>query len=269
MGAQKVVVADLSLSLGLLTAKVDGLSSKLPEASKGSSFNMLCPGCTEPTKLSQGYTCESDHGPYTTGEITRRGKEVEGKLVEVSAAEIAAARDTGVETKVFAISVFAAGPVEATTLPGELSYRLRPHKAANSTERKAYNLFLQMAGDESKALIGEVNIKGTPKMARLTVFRGQLLIQTLIRPSDLAPADELELEDPSEKEAAMGRMLVDGVEEEFNPDTYTNVVRARMEALTAKAVDPDAPVVEIPTASKPEDDLLAVLEASIAAKKAA
>lgn len=271
MGAQRSVVSDLSLTLGLLSFKVDAYSTKIAEAKASGGFKMICMGCETPTKLDQGYSCANGHGPYVTGEITRRARVLDDDtLDEVSAADIAAAKTSETEKKVFAISVFPAEQVDAATLPGDLSYRLKPAKKSNVAERKLYAMFLSLVADTTKALIGEFQVKDGPsKLGRLTIFRGQLCLQSLIRPDDIAPSDDMDgLEQPTEAEANMGRMLVDGVTEEFDPSTYNNIVRARLEAITGIDADPNAPIVEI--APKVEGgDLLAILEASIAAKQVA
>lgn len=285
MATPRAVVSGIQFTIGFVNMPVDLFSTTLTATKKAASFSLICPDCPEPTKPQQYYICEHSHGkdgklvkdggePYQNGDITRRAKEIDKKLIEVTLEEMEAVKETDVEDKTFALSVFDAADVEAATIPDSLSYKVVPAKDASPAVYKMYHLFMGLASDPTKALLGEISVKkGSAKLARLVVFRGQLLVQTLSRPDDLAPADFIETIELSDKEKAQADLLVSSMVEPFDAEVYANKVRARAEALIeAKLNDPDAVIAHAAPAAKAPasmDDLEALLAASIAAKTAA
>jgi len=261
---QRSAGSDFAFSLGLVTLKADLVPAKQTGSDAESQFNTLCNDCPTPTKPNQVYVCPNDatHGPYKMGELTRRGKEVDGTLVEVTAEELAAVKTGDVAEKAFAISIFPADQVDKVTLPGDAVYRIRPRKDASPAEYKTYGLLRELAADPTKALLGEFILKSgsTPKMGRLLVFNGQIVLQTLIRPSDLAPTDSIDDVPLSEKEQALATTLANSLIEDFDPATWTNKVRERAKALlAAKADGNDAAVAAATTVAEPTTTDLADL----------
>ncbi len=264
--SQRSAVSDVSFSLGLLSLRADLVPARLPNTGTATSFSYLCPDCPEPTKPEQKYLCEHGHGPYVAGEIDRRGKKIGDQLIEVTQEEIAAAKDIGVPDKLFEVLVFPAADVEAATVPDSGVYRIRPVKTADPSMFKMYQLFLEAASNKEVALIGEFALKGIPKMGRLSVFDGQLVVSTLVRPSDVADRDIVPVVEPTEKERAMFAKLIASVTEEFDPATFNNTLRERINALLeAKAADPGAVISTVAAAARPssDGDLASLLEAML------
>ncbi len=266
--APRTSASEVTFSLGLLQMKADLYPARV---SAGKSFSMLCRDCETPTKVTQSYNCDQGHGPFVTGDLDRRYKEVDGNIVEVSAEEIKAAKgDTGIPDKSFDITVYDADDVEEYTVSDSGVYRVKPRNGATAAELKVYRMFLEAAANRDIALIAEFLVSKAPKMGRLGVFKGQLVINTLIRPDDIAEVDTIENHEPTEKERALFSALLEASKAQFDPATYANVTKERLAALVAaRAADPDAVVTMASPIERPAaDDLEAALEAMLAAKAA-
>lgn len=277
--------AHAHLSLGLISIPVDLVSTVEAAKKSATQFNMLCPDCNEPTKPEQFYMCENKHGvnglvttgatPYKAGDLTRRGKIVDGRMIEIPADEAKAVKESDDDgDAIFTLSRCPAEQVENATLPADLSYRVRPPKIGGTGDkyRQVYSLFYELASDPTQAIIGEITLRKQARLARLITHRGQLVLQLLVRPDDLAPAEHIDLVDLSDKERAMAQALVESVTSDFDTDQYRNLARERAEALiAAKAADPNAVFAPAPgkTTATTVDDLTALLEASLANAKGA
>lgn len=259
---QRASVSGVTLTLGVANLMVD-LVPVRSSSEKSPRFSMLCPDCEEPVGLDQFYQCKENdkHTGYKVSDCVRRGREVDGKLIEVTQEEIVTAKTGDVpvapgEKPVFEIAVFPASELEAATVPADLCYRVRPDKKVSRKLLALYSLFCELASDQTKALVGEIVLKETSYFARLSMFNGQLFMQTLIWPDDVAPVDEIEDVAASAKERKLAKDLANALLGEFDPAEYRNKARERTQALLdAKAKDPKATVTPAKTKVKDAGDL--------------
>jgi DNA end-binding protein Ku len=148
----------------------------------------------------------------------------------------------------------------------EHPYYLVPDKQG----AKAYRLLVEAMEGLQKVALGRVVIRQRESLVAIRVREGLLCLQMmryadeLVDLADVAPdvADDAE---PSEREVAMARQLVDALTNDFEPEKFHNEYREKVLEL----IEQKASGAEIVAAPKAEPaakvlDLMAALEASIA-----
>jgi DNA end-binding protein Ku len=150
------------------------------------------------------------------------------------------------------------------------AYYVEPDKIG----RKAFYLLKSVLAEEELTAICKVVIKDREALASLDPFAETMLLTTLHWPDEIRSTKDLDLpeEEPDFKpaELAMAKQLVSAMTGEFEPENYRDEYRdALMKVIEAKiegheAVEPE-PVEE----SGKLIDLMAALEASVKATKAA
>jgi DNA end-binding protein Ku len=149
-------------------------------------------------------------------------------------------------------------------------YYLVPDKGA----AKAYGLLLNAMADADKVAIARVVIRSKEQLVAIRPHRdGDLLVmETMVFADEVVGTDELDgLPDSkelsvSDRELKMARQLIESLTDEFDPGKYKDEYREKvLELIEAKAdgqeiaVQPEAPApAKVP-------DLMAALEASLAA----
>jgi DNA end-binding protein Ku len=136
---------------------------------------------------------------------------------------------------------------------------------------KAYKLLLTALQEANKVAIARVVLRSKEYLAALRAADGVLTMETMlfhdevIAPDDL---DDLPRGDvkASQREVAMARQLIDSLSTDFEPEKYRDEYRDRvLELIERKAEGEEIPVEPVPKRSKKVPDLMAALEASLAA----
>lgn len=263
---QRAAASDVAIGLGLIRTTVDVVPARRSDGE--AKFKLICPQCTTPTRGAQTYICIHDETHHYTSDEADRAIEVDKVLKRVTPEEIAAIKDTELPAGEINFLVVPAAEVEAATLPSGALYRLRP-KAEND---QAYGLFAALVSDPAYAFIGELTMRSNQKLYRASVWKGQVVLQELVRPSEFHEADPIDIHiDP--RLAAVSAKLVETLAESFDPDAFANRIRERAlalaEAKRSGAPAPAKPKPVTPTAVDATDQLLAMLTASVAAAEAA
>jgi non-homologous end joining protein Ku len=263
---QRAAASDVAIGLGLIRTTVDVVPARRSDGE--AKFKLICPSCDTPTRGAQTYICTHDDTHHFTSDQADRAIEVDKTLKRVTADEIAEIKDTELPAGEINFLVVPAGEVEAVTLPSGALYRLRP-KAEND---QAYGLFAALVSDPNFAFIGEMTMRSNQKLYRASVWRGQVVLQELVRPSEFHEADPININiDP--RLTAVSAKLVETLAEPFDPEAFANRVRERAlalaEAKRSGAPAPAKPKPITPTAVDPTDQLLAMLTASVEAAQAA
>jgi DNA end-binding protein Ku len=149
-------------------------------------------------------------------------------------------------------------------------YYLVPDKGA----AKAYGLLLRAMEEAGKVAIARVVLRSKEQLVAIRPHRdgNLLMMETMIFADEVVPPDDLDgLPDKqelnaSERELKMAQQLIESLASEFEPERYHDEYREKvLELIEAKAqgeeiaVQPEAPKAErVP-------DLMAALEASLAA----
>jgi DNA end-binding protein Ku len=150
-------------------------------------------------------------------------------------------------------------------------YYLVPDKGAG----KAYGLLLEAMRESGKVAIARVVLRSKEQLVAIRPGEGDVLtMETMIFHDEVVPADDLEdvpaAKDlkTSDRELKMAQQLIDSLSSDFEPSRYHDEYREKvLELIEAKA---DGQEIAIqPTEDEPQEvpDLMAALEASLAAVK--
>jgi DNA end-binding protein Ku len=150
-------------------------------------------------------------------------------------------------------------------------YYLVPDKGAG----KAYALLLEAMRESGKVAIARVVLRSKEQLVAIRPGEGDVLtMETMIFHDEVVPADDLDdvptAKDlkTSDRELKMAQQLIDSLSSDFEPSKYHDEYREKvLELIEAKA---DGQEIAIqPTDEEPQEvpDLMAALEASLAAVK--
>jgi len=150
-------------------------------------------------------------------------------------------------------------------------YYLVPDKGA----AKAYGLLLNAMRESGKVAVARVVLRSKEQLVAIRPSGDVLMMETMIFHDEVVPTDDLDALPEadelkvSERELAMAQQLVESLATAFEPSKYHDEYREKVLELIERkaegaeiAVQPEAPA---PTAVP---DLMAALEASLAAVKA-
>ena len=150
-------------------------------------------------------------------------------------------------------------------------YYLVPDKGA----AKAYGLLLEAMREAGRVAIARVVLRSKEQLVAIRPGEGDVLtMETMIFHDEVVPADDLDdvpsTKDlkTSDRELKMAQQLIDSLSSDFEPSKYHDEYREKvLELIEAKA---DGQEIAIqPTDEEPQEvpDLMAALEASLAAVK--
>ncbi len=150
------------------------------------------------------------------------------------------------------------------------AYYIEPDKVG----RKAFYLLKQVLEDEGLTAICKVVIKDREALAAIDPFGNTMLMTTLHWPDEIRSTAELDLPDEEmdfkPAELAMAKQLVSAMTGEFQAGEYKDEYREALEQIIeAKVEGRETVEVEAPDPEGKLIDLMAALEASVNAAKAA
>lgn len=259
-------LTDVAVSIhGVINFTANLYRTTEAKSSKGESFKMICPACTDPTKPSQKYICPACSGQFTSGECDK-AREVNKTLVRVTADEVATVREVTLPEKQLQLQAYSAKEVFEVIRPDGDAYRLQPEKFKDvAAMAKA---LVESLPDT--VFIGEMNVgRNSEKVFMLTVWHDTLVLQTMARPDEVLDFEPETVEfDARLLEPA--RQFVSLQTSAFSKEAFASRRKARLAELDAAKAGDDT-VVSAPSAPAPvsgADSLLALLEAQINAAKA-
>jgi DNA end-binding protein Ku len=150
------------------------------------------------------------------------------------------------------------------------AYYLEPDKIG----RKAFRLLKAVLEEQGLTAICKVVIKDREALAAIDPFGDTMLMTTLHWPDEIRSTAELDLGDETYEfkpaELAMANQLVSAMTGEFDPALYRDQYREALEQVIQAKVDGKETVTtEAPEATGNLIDLMAALEASVNAARAA
>ena len=153
------------------------------------------------------------------------------------------------------------------------AYHLVPDQAT----AKPYKLLAEAMQEANKVAVCHFVMRSKQHLAAIRPVDGRLMLSTMVYADELVAPDELGGLDGlgdiavDERETAMARQLIAALEADFEPDRYTDSYReALLELIERKASgDTDVTVAAPAPTSDTVVDLMAALEASVAAAKEA
>jgi DNA end-binding protein Ku len=150
-------------------------------------------------------------------------------------------------------------------------YYLVPDKGAT----KAYGLLLNAMEESGKVAVARVVLRSKEHLVAIRPAPGNVLtMETMLFADEVVPPEELdELPDAkelkaSERELAMAQQLIDSLSSDFEPDKYRDEYREKvLELIERKAAGEEIAIQPEAPEPKKVPDLMAALEASLAAVK--
>jgi DNA end-binding protein Ku len=149
------------------------------------------------------------------------------------------------------------------------AYYLEPEPVG----RKAFSLLRAVLAEEGLKGVCKIVLKDREQLSVLDPYQSTMLLSTIYWPDEVRDLGELELPteefDAKPAEIAMAKQLVGAMTGSFEPERYHDAYReALLQVIQAKVdgqeIEAPEPVVE----AKGLTDLMAVLEASVAAARA-
>jgi hypothetical protein len=233
---------------------------------KGESFKLVCPTCDPVTKPSQTYICPSCTGQFPSGELGR-AREVGKTLVRVTDEEVAAVRTTDLAEKELRLTPYRTDEVLAAIRPSGECYRIDAVKF-KEVASMAFDL---VQGTPDTTYLGEMNTgRGGSKVFALSTWNGTLVAQEMARPDEVIDFEPVHV-DYDERLLEPSKAFVGLQTAEFTAENFANLRKARLAELDASKGDGTTVPVAVTSAAPSKsdaDNLLALLEAQIAASKA-
>jgi len=148
------------------------------------------------------------------------------------------------------------------------TYYMVPEKGAG----KAYALLLEAMRKSKKVAIARVVLRQKQHLVALRPLRNALSMETMLYADEVVSPDTLEglPEDVevTDRELAMAQQLIDSLADAFKPERYRDDYRERvLDMIERKAEGQEVLVAEEEEEQAPVVDLMAALEASLAAAK--
>ncbi len=252
-----------SISFGLVTIPVKLYSAV---SRKSVSFNQLDERTGSRIKYKK--VSAADGSEVTSDDIVRAYEYAKGQYVLVSDEEIQsvapkAGRSIDIEAFV--------GLEEIDPMWFDGSYYLAP---ADGFE-KAYLLLVEAMGEEGRVALARFVRGNKQYLAAIRPEGNHLQLATMVYADEIVPAtdipefeklDDVEL---TEAEMAMARQLISSLEATFDPEQYHDTHREQLVALLERKAAGEEIVTTVPEIDDTKVvDLLAALEASVAAAKA-
>jgi DNA end-binding protein Ku len=161
--------------------------------------------------------------------------------------------------------------VEIDPIYFEHSYYLVPDDRA----AKPYALLVEAMATTGKVALGRFVLRTKQYLAALRAKDSVLVLSTMLYPDEVIDAGELDVPTaaatkPSERELHMAEQLVESLSAEFDADRYHDEYRERvLELIERKSEGLEIAEAPEPAAAAPVVDLMAALEASLAAARKA
>jgi DNA end-binding protein Ku len=201
-------------------------------------------------RIQQKRVCSVDGEEVPYEEIVK-GYEIEpGRYVTITPAELeglAAERTRRIEIEEF-VALDDIDPIH-----WESTYYLAPDKAA----AKPYALLLAALEGTSRVGLGRVVLRSKEYLAAIRPSQDALMLSTMLFADEIVPRAAVE---------ELAAQLVDSLSAEWDPGRYSDTYRERvLELVRAKAEGREIVEHEVAEPAARVDDLMAALEASLAA----
>jgi DNA end-binding protein Ku len=253
-----------AVQFGLVTIPV---KLYLATESKGLSFNMLHKD--DLSRIQMKIWCPVEDEVISRGETVKGYEYAPGKYVVITDEDLERVPLKTVRS--IEIEQFTKAERDDTAVRFVKSaYYVEPDKVG----RKAFQLLKSVLLEEDLTAICKVVIKDREALAALDPFGPTMLLTTLHWPDEIRAVDELDLGDEDydfkPAELKMAQQLVAAMTGEFDPANYKDEYRGALETIIeAKVEGKETVAIEEPEESGKLIDLMAALEASVNAAKAA
>ncbi|MGH1343093.1 MAG: Ku protein [Nannocystales bacterium] len=249
-------ISSATVAFGLVSIPVKLFPSVSP--SDAIRFNTLHAACG--TRVKQQFFCPKDEEVVPRSDTIKGYEFAKGQYVTFNAEELKAVE----EQSTGGIDITEFVPIEnVDPLYYAKSYYLNPDEAA----ARAYHLLASALRKTGLVALAKYAARGKQYLVLLRPIPEGIILQQLHYPGEvrsLADVGIPEAEvDEGELELAM-RLIEQSAHQTFNPEKYTDDVRARVEALIARKVEGED-ITQEPTASPKSQviDLMSALKESL------
>jgi len=253
-----------AIQFGLVTIPV---KLYLATESKGISFNMLHE--KDLSRIQMKTYCPVDDEVISRGDTVRGFEYAPGEYVVVTDEDLERVPLKTVRS--IEIEQFTKASRDQGTIRFVKSaYYLEPDKVG----QKAFSLLRTVLAEHGLTAICKIVIKDREALAALDPFEGTMLLSTLHWPDEIRATADLDLPAADQEfkpaEKAMAEQLVSAMTGEFDPSLYHDEYReALMGVIEEKVAGHEIKTPAAPAATGNLVDLMAALEASVNAAKAA
>jgi DNA end-binding protein Ku len=256
-------IGSLTVSFGLVAIPVKLYSAT--ESSRAISFNMLHKA--DGSRLKQQYVCVQEGVVVERDDIVKGYEFAKDQYVIFTPEELKALEEAGTHSADIAEFV----PLESVDpVYFDKAYYLAPDKGG----AKPYALFTRALRESKRCALGRWAARGKQYIVMIRPVEDGLIMQQLLYAGEVRSIKDLDIPQTEVKdgELKLAHQLIEQQSSDtFNPDAYTDEVRARVEAAIQKKVEGQ----EITLADGAEAggaqviDLMEALRASLERKGAA
>jgi DNA end-binding protein Ku len=254
-------IATLTVSFGLVSIPVKLYSAT--EASRAISFNLLHKGCG--SRLKQQYLCVKEDVVVPREDMVKGYEFEKDQYVMFTPEELKLLEEAGTHTADIAEFV----PIESIDpVYFDKAYYLAPDKGG----AKPYALLARALRESKRCALGRWAARGKQYIVMIRPSDEGLVMQQLLYAGEVRSIKELEIPDTEVKDAELKlaqQLIEQQASDKFDPSTYTDEVRARVEAAVQKKVEgQEITMAEAPEGGAEVIDLMEALRASLEKKKA-
>jgi len=258
-------IASLTVSFGLVSIPVKLFSAT--EASRAISFNLLHKACG--SRLKQQYVCVKEEVIVPREDMVKGYEFEKDQYVQFTPEELKLLEEAGTHTADIAEFV----PIESIDpVYFDKAYYLAPDKGG----AKPYALLSKALRESKRCALGRWAARGKQYIVMIRPGgvgnEDGLVMQQLLYAGEVRSIKELEIPNTEVKDAELKlaqQLIEQQASEKFDPTTYTDDVRARVEAAVQKKVEgQEITMVDAPEGGAEVIDLMEALRASLDKKKA-
>jgi len=254
-------IATLTVSFGLVSIPVKLYSAT--EASRAISFNLLHKACG--SRLKQQYVCVKEEVIVPREDMVKGYEFEKDQYVQFTPEELKLLEEAGTHTADIAEFV----PIESIDpVYFDKAYYLAPDKGG----AKPYALLSKALRESKRCALGRWAARGKQYIVMIRPVDDGLVMQQLLYAGEVRSIKELEIPETEVKDAELKlaqQLIEQQASEKFDPTTYTDEVRARVEAAVQKKVEgQEITMVDAPEGGAEVIDLMEALRASLDKKKA-
>jgi DNA end-binding protein Ku len=254
-------IASLTVSFGLVAIPVKLYSAT--EASRAISFNLLHKTCG--SRLKQQYVCVKEEVVVPREDMVKGYEFAKEQYVTFTPEELQALEEAGTHSA--EITEFV--PIEAIDpVFFDKAYYLAPDKGG----AKPYALLARALRESKRCAVGRWAARGKQYIVMIRPVEDGLAMQQLLYAAEVRSIKDLDIpkSDVKEAELKLAHQLIEQqASEKFEPATYTDEVRARIEAAVEKKVQgQEITMAEEPAGGAQVIDLMEALRASLEKKPA-
>jgi DNA end-binding protein Ku len=254
-------IATLTVSFGLVSIPVKLYSAT--EASRAISFNLLHKACG--SRLKQQYVCVKEDVIVPREDMVKGYEFEKDQYVQFTPEELKLLEEAGTHTADIAEFV----PIESIDpVYFDKAYYLAPDKGG----AKPYALLSKALRGSKRCALGRWAARGKQYIVMIRPVDDGLVMQQLLYAGEVRSIKELEIPSTEVKDAELKlaqQLIEQQASDKFDPTTYTDEVRARVEAAVQKKVEgQEITMVDAPEGGAEVIDLMEALRASLDKKKA-